>query len=74
MIPYAPQQNGVVERMNWSLMERARSMLGGVHLEQKFWVEEMPTKYYFLNHSPMTVLIDKMPLKEWSNKKPSLRH
>eukprot|EP00253_Pinus_taeda_P019758 PITA_19758 len=28
--PYTPQQNGVTERMNKTLMERARSMLSGV--------------------------------------------
>eukprot|EP00253_Pinus_taeda_P021488 PITA_21488 len=28
--PYTPQQNGVAERMNKTLMERARSMLSGV--------------------------------------------
>jgi len=30
--PYTPEQNGVVERMNKTLMERARSMLGGAGL------------------------------------------
>ena len=30
--PYTPQQNGVAERMNKTLMERARSMLSGVEL------------------------------------------
>ena len=33
MMPYTLQQNGVAKRMNWSLMERARSMLGGAGLE-----------------------------------------
>ena len=34
--PYTPQQNGVAERMNKTLMERARSMLSGVGLGQEF--------------------------------------
>ena len=34
--PYTPQQNGVAERMNKTLMERARSMLSGSGLEQEF--------------------------------------
>ena len=74
MIPYTPQKNGVVERMNHSLMERARSMLGGASLEQKFWAEEVVTTCYLLNHSPTAALIDKTPMEAWSNKKPSIRH
>ena len=34
--PYTPQQNGVAERMNKTLMEKARSMLSGVGLAQQF--------------------------------------
>ena len=34
--PYTPQQNGVAERMNKTLMERARSMLSGAELGQEF--------------------------------------
>ena len=30
--PYTPQHNGVAERMNKTLMERARSMLSGARL------------------------------------------
>jgi transposase InsO family protein len=30
--PYRPQQNGVAERMNRTLMEKSRSMLSGVDL------------------------------------------
>ena len=35
--PYTPQQNGVVERMNRTLMEKARSMLSGTVLGKEFW-------------------------------------
>lgn len=34
-----PQQNGVVERMNCTLLDCARSMLSADGLEQKFWAE-----------------------------------
>lgn len=33
-MPYTPQQNGVVERLNWSLIEKARRMLSSAGLEQ----------------------------------------
>ena len=34
--PYTPQQNGVAERMNRTLMEKGRSMLSGTGLGQEF--------------------------------------
>ena len=47
--PYTPQQNGVVERMNRTLMEKARSMLSGAELGQKFWAEAVDTACYLVN-------------------------
>ena len=61
--PCTPQHNGVVERMNQLLMERARRTLGSVGLEQKFWAEVVATTCYLLNHSPMTILVDKTPME-----------
>lgn len=60
--------------MNWSLMERERSMVRGAGLEQKFWAEVEATTCYLLNHSPMVALIAKMPMEASSGKKISLRH
>ena len=57
--PYTPQQNGVVERMNRTLLERSRSMLSGAGLEQKFWVEAVMTACYLINRSPSSALGDK---------------
>ena len=37
--PYTPQENRVVEIMNRTLMEKARSMLSGTGLGQEFWAE-----------------------------------
>ena len=72
--PYTPQQNGVAERMNRTLMERARSMLSGAGLEQKFWAEALAIACYLINRSPTSALVEKTPMEAWSNKKPSLRH
>ena len=36
-IPYTPQQNGVAERTNWTLMEAARSMLYGKKVPLELW-------------------------------------
>jgi transposase InsO family protein len=35
-IPYTPQQNGVAERMNMTLMEKSRSMLSDAELGHEF--------------------------------------
>ncbi|GJS95759.1 retrotransposon protein, putative, unclassified [Tanacetum coccineum] len=35
--PYSPQQNGVVERRNLTVMEMARSLLKGINVPGKFW-------------------------------------
>jgi IS30 family transposase len=71
--PYTPQQNGVAERMNRTLMEKSRSMLNGVGLGQESWAEAMGTTCYLVNRSPSSVLDDKTPHEVWSGKKPSLQ-
>ena len=34
---YTPQENGVVERMNMTLLESTRSMLSNANLQQELW-------------------------------------
>lgn len=46
---YTPQQNGVVERMNRTLLERARSMLSNAKLQQELWGEALLTTCYRVN-------------------------
>jgi hypothetical protein len=40
-----PTKNGVVERMNRTLMEKERSMLSGVRITQEFWAEAVDTAH-----------------------------
>jgi transposase InsO family protein len=72
--PYTPQQNGVAERMNRTLMEKERSMLNSVRLGQELWAEAVGTTCYLVNRSPSSTLDDKTPHEIWSTKKPSLQH
>jgi hypothetical protein len=72
--PYTPQQNGVTERMNMTLMEKEKSILNGAELGQEFWVEAVGTTCYMVNRSPSSVLDDKTPHEIWNGKKPSLKH
>ena len=41
-----PEQNGVAERFNHTIMEAVRSMLAGAQLPQKFWAEALATAAY----------------------------
>jgi transposase InsO family protein len=47
--PCIPQQNGVVERKNRSLVEMARMMLDDYHTPKKFWAEAVNTACYISN-------------------------
>jgi transposase InsO family protein len=53
---YTPQQNGVVERMNMTLLERVRSMLSNTNLQQELWAEAVTTTCYLVNRSPSTTI------------------
>nr|GEV43839.1 retrovirus-related Pol polyprotein from transposon TNT 1-94 [Tanacetum cinerariifolium] len=53
---YTPQQNGVVERINKNLLERARAMLETASLGKSFWAEAVNTACYVINRSPSTAL------------------
>lgn len=44
--PYSPQQNGVAERKNRSLIEMATCMLVDAGLEKRYWGEAMLTATY----------------------------
>jgi transposase InsO family protein len=71
---YTPQKNGVIERMNKTLMDKERSMLNGVKLAQELWEDVVDTKKYLVNRSPSSVLVDSTPHEVRFGKNPSLSH
>ena len=73
-IPKTPQQNGVSERMNRTLVETVRSMLHDSGLPHRFWAEALSTAAYLINRSPTTTLHDMTPFEAWYNKKPNVSH
>ena len=44
-----PQQNGVAERMNRTLLEKVRCMLSNASLSKKFWAEALAYACYLVN-------------------------
>lgn len=69
-----PEQNGVAERMNRTLIESVRSMLAGAKLPQKFWAEVLSTAVYLRNRSPTTAVQGMTPVEAWTGKKPDVCH
>ena len=47
--PYTPQQNGVVQRKNRTLVEMARTMLDEHRTSRKYWAEAVNTACYVSN-------------------------
>ena len=69
-VPYSPQQNGVAERMNRTLMESARSMMSHAKLPDKYWAEAIATAAYVKNRTPTNAMKqDKTPFERWYGKK-----
>lgn len=71
--PYTPEQNGVAERMNRTIVERMRCMLFDSGLNEKYWAEAAVTATYLINHVPCR-RSKHTPEEVWSNKKPTLKH
>ncbi|KAL4304503.1 hypothetical protein GQ457_10G014750 [Hibiscus cannabinus] len=61
-----PQQNGVAERMNRSLNERARCLRLNSGLPKCFWAEAVSMACYLINRSPRASLGDKVAEEVWS--------
>ena len=72
--PYTPQQNGIAERKNRTIMNMVRSMLKGKNLPKEFWGEAVTTATYILNRCPTKKLERITPEECWSGVKPSLSH
>ena len=69
-----PQQNGVAERMNRTLVETVRSMLSDSKLPKRFWAEALSTAVYLRNRSPTRAVDGMTPFEAWNNVKPDVGH
>jgi len=65
-IPYTPQQNGVAERMNRTIISKARCMLSNPGMVKRFWDEAASTTCYLINRSPCIPLDNNTLIEVWS--------
>ena len=71
--PGTPQQNGVAERRNRTLLEMVRLMLSYSSLPISFWGYALEIVTYLLNLIP-SKSVSKTPTELWIGRKPSLNH
>lgn len=72
-IPHTPQQNGVAERFNRTIMEKARCLIFESKLQKQFWGEATRTAIYLLNRTESSVITKgKTPAEIWNNEKPNI--
>ena len=73
-IPKTPGKNGVVEQLNWTLVESSRSILLDAKLPHKFWVEAISTAVNLRNCCQTKTVKDMTPYKAWHGEKPKVEH
>ncbi|GJR89956.1 putative RNA-directed DNA polymerase [Tanacetum coccineum] len=71
--PYTPQQNGISERRNRTLLDMVRSMFNLTTLPLSFWDYTLEFAVRILNMVP-TKKVDKTPYEIWHGKIPNLSY
>uniref|UniRef100_A0A2N9GH76 Integrase catalytic domain-containing protein n=1 Tax=Fagus sylvatica TaxID=28930 RepID=A0A2N9GH76_FAGSY len=72
-ISNTPQQNGVAERRNRTLLDMVRSMMAQANLPISFLGDALLTAAYILNRVP-SQSVSSTPYELWKGEKPNLEH
>ena len=71
-VPDTPEQNGVAERANRTLVETARCMLNDAGLPKKYWAEAVNTAVHLRNRSPTVAVTGVTPYEALYGVKPQV--
>jgi len=63
-----PQQNGVAERKNRTVLEMARTMLNEAGISDRFWPQAVHTAVHTLNRALLRNNTDKTPYELWKGR------
>jgi hypothetical protein len=72
--PYNPQQNGVAERKNRTILEAVKTMIHDQDLPMCLWAEATMAVVYVQNRLPHSALGLKTPEEMFTGKKPEVSH
>jgi len=71
-MPYTPQQNGVAERLNRTLLDKAISMLKQAKLPKSYWAYAVKHACLLKNVSPTVSVKGRTPFEIWNGRRPNL--
>jgi hypothetical protein len=72
--PYTPQQNGIIERNNRTLIEAARTMLDEYKAPDSFWAEAINIACHAANRLYLHKYLNKTPYEIITSKKPNVHY
>jgi hypothetical protein len=69
--PYTPQQNGVAERKNRTLIKMTRTMFDEYKTSDRFWTESVNIACHVINRLYLHKLLKKTPYELLTGNKPN---
>jgi transposase InsO family protein len=72
--PYTPQQNGVAEKKNRTLIDMARTMLGEFKMPERFWSEAVNMACHAINRVYLHRLLKKTSYELLTGDKPNVSY